>query len=216
MEPIQAIIFDLDGTLYPMTRRFRPLFALFSVPHPLRLPGYMKLRDRFRGEARDSGKTIMAEINREIESSFGVDSGELWQERQFYPAFYRTLASTRRRPGINELLRQLRAKGYRLAVLSDFGKVPERLQSLKISSEPFELLYSSEDLGGFKPNTLPFLKTLVALNLPPESVLMVGDREETDGDGARTMGMPFLKVPGKSNEGWDEAVQFLHDLPKLK
>ncbi len=213
MEPIQAIIFDLDGTLYPMTNRFKPLFAVFSIPHPLRLPGYMKLRDGYRGESRDCGKTIMAEINRDIESSFGVKSGELWQERQFYPAFYKTLACTRRRPGINELLRELKAKGYRLAVLSDFGKVPERLQALKIDSTPFEKMLSSEDLGGFKPNTFPFLKTLVELNLPPESVLMVGDREETDGDGARAMGMPFLKVPGKSNEGWDEAVQFLKDLP---
>jgi len=213
MEPIRAIIFDLDGTLYPMTNRFKPLFALFSIPHPLRLPRYMKLRDRFRGVSRENGTAIMAEINHEIESTFGVKSGELWQERKFYPAFYKTLECTRKRPEINRLLAELKAKGYRLVVLSDFGKVPERLQALKIDSEPFEFLLSSEDLGGFKPNTFPFLKTLVHLNLPPESVLMVGDREETDGDGARAMGMPFLKVPGKSNEGWDEAVQFLRDLP---
>lgn len=215
MEQIRAIIFDLDGTLYPMTKRFKPIFALFSAPHPLRLPRYMKLREQFRGEARDSGKTIMAEINHQIESSFGVKSGELWQERKFYPAFYKTLECTRKRPGINELLRDLKAKGYRLAVLSDFGKVPERLQALNISTDPFEFLLSSEDLGGFKPNTLPFLKTLVQLNLAPEAVLMVGDREETDGDGARAMGMPFLKVPGKSNEGWDETVQVLKDLPTI-
>lgn len=214
--PIKAIIFDLDGTLYPMVKQFKPLFAIFSIPHPLRLPGYMKLRENFRGESRDSGEIIMGEINAQIEEKFGIASGEIWQEKEFYPAFFKTLSLLPKRPGINQLVKELKEKGYRLAVLSDFGKVPERLRVLSIDTEPFELLLSSEELGGFKPSRCPFEKCLERLNLPPESVLMVGDRDDTDGEGAAEMGMPFLKVPGKTNAGWTEAVAPLKNLPTVE
>lgn len=213
---IRAIIFDLDGTLYPMTKRFKPMFALFSLPHPLRLPGYMKLRDSFRGEARNSGSEIMAEINKKIEETFKIKSGQKWQEKEFYPAFYATLSATRKRPELDKLLKSLHDKKYRLVVLSDFGNVWERLTALDIDTSLFEHLLSSEDLGGFKPHTRPFEQTLKILNLPPEQVLMVGDREETDGDGARAMNMPFLKVPGKSNKGWRDSIQPLFDLPTVE
>lgn len=215
-EPIRAIIFDLDGTLYPMVKQFKPLFAIFSIPHPLRLPGYMKLRENFRGESRDSGETIMGEINRQIEEKFKIPSGEKWQENQFYPAFFKTLSLLPKRPEINTLIKDLKKKGYRLVVLSDFGKVPERLKVLSIDTAPFELLLSSEELGGFKPNRCPFEKCLEKLNLPAESVLMVGDRDDTDGEGAEKMGMPFLKVPGKTNSGWSEAVTPLKNLPTVE
>jgi HAD superfamily hydrolase (TIGR01549 family) len=214
-EQIQTIIFDLDGTLYPMTKRFKPLFALFSLPHPLRLPKYMKLRDKFRGEARESGDAIMGEINVAIENEFGISSGSDWQEREFYPAFFSALKTQPKRPGVNKLLAELKEKGYRLVVLSDFGKVRERLSALSIDTAPFELLLSSEELGGFKPNKLPFEKTVEKLGLPVESILMVGDRDETDGEGAEKVGMPFLKVPGKTNEGWNEAILPLKELPQL-
>ncbi len=214
-EQIRAIIFDLDGTLYPMTKRFKPLFALFSIPHPLRLPGYMKLRDQFRGEARESSEVIMGEINTLIETTFGVKSGANWQEKDFYPAFYSTLKLQPKRPHVNELIAELKSKGYRLVVLSDFGKVPERLKALSIDTEPFELLLSSEELGGFKPHTCPFEKALEQLALPAENVLMVGDRDETDGEGAEKMGMPYLKVPGKTNKGWEEAILPLKNLVSI-
>ncbi len=215
-EVVRAIIFDLDGTLYPMSRRFKPLFALFSMPHPLRLPGYMKLRDKFRGKACDSGEGIMTEINKEIEEAFHIDSGSEWQENDFYPAFFSTLKALNKRPMINELLADLKEKGYRLVVLSDFGKVRERLSAISVESSCFELILSSEDLGGFKPHRCPFEKTLKMLQLPPEAVLMVGDRDDTDGEGAKAMNMPFLKVPGKTNSGWDEAVAPLWNMPNLK
>ncbi len=214
-EQIRAIIFDLDGTLYPMTKCFKPLFALFSLPHPLRLPKYMKLRNAFRGEARESGEVIMGEINAAIEKEFGIASGSEWQEREFYPAFFTTLKALPKRPGVNELISELKEKGYRLVVLSDFGKVRERLSALTIDTEPFDFLLSSEELGGFKPHKCPFEKTVEKLGLPAESILMVGDRDDTDREGAENIGMPFLKVPGKTNVGWEESISMLKNLPKL-
>ncbi len=215
-EQVQAIIFDLDGTLYPMSKSFKPLFAIFSMPFPLRLPKYMKLREAFRGEARESGEIIMGEINAQIESSFGISSGAAWQEKSFYPAFCSALKRLPKRPRINELLKELSSKGYRLAVLSDFGEVEMRLNALGIDTSVFEKMLSSEELGGFKPNRLPFEKSLELLDLPAEQVLMVGDRDDTDREGAAKMGMPFLQVPGKTNDGWEEAVEPLWNITPIK
>ena len=120
-----------------------------------------------------------------------------------------------KRPHINDLLKSLSSKGYRLAVLSDFGEVELRLKALGIDTTLFEQMLSSENLGGFKPNPLPFEKSLEILNLPADQVLMVGDRDDTDREGAEKMGMPFLQVPGKTNEGWNEAVKPLWEIVRV-
>ena len=62
-------------------------------------------------------------------------------------------------------------------------------------------MHFSKRLGGLKPCKESFEKICRALDLHPEECLMVGDREDTDGDGAKSVGMAFEHVvkAGKPN-----------------
>ena len=212
---VKTVIFDLDGTLYPMTKRFKPLFALFSFPHSLKLPKYMKLRDKYRGEEWSDAKELKATIYRDVEELLGVKSGEKWHDKVLYPAFFKAIKYSKPRSRLKELITTLKERGYQLVVLSDFGCVEERVEALGLDISLFSHLLSSEDLGGFKPNRRPFEELLKITGAEAESTLMVGDRDDTDGAGARKMGIEFIEVPGKSSIGWNDVVERLLKLPTL-
>ena len=53
----------------------------------------------------------------------------------------------------------------------------------------FECSLCSEDSGSLKPDRLPFLALAAALDLPPASILYVGNKEDYDIQGARSVGM---------------------------
>ena len=60
----------------------------------------------------------------------------------------------------------------------------------KLASAPFAL-------GGFKPCVESFRKIADMLGVEPHSVVVVGDRADTDGLGASASGMHYLKVTGE-------------------
>jgi FMN phosphatase YigB (HAD superfamily) len=86
-------------------------------------------------------------------------------------------------------------KGVKLVCLSDYSMVKERLVALDIDIDKFTLIKSSEDYGTLKPAESAFLKISESLNITPSKILVIGDREDTDGDGARRSKMQFIKYP---------------------
>jgi HAD superfamily hydrolase (TIGR01549 family) len=206
---IRAVIFDLDGTLYAMTPIFKPLLTLFSGPHFLWVPKYMKVRDQFRGKEMGSGQNLKSAICSLFEEKSSSRNGEEWIEKKFYPAFIKTLLFLRNRTEINTLLKELKSKNIKLAVLSDFGRVEERLNALKIDASLFDIIESTEDFGAFKPSPRPFLEICSKLDTKPSETLLVGDRTDTDEAGAKASGLNFFKVEGKSNKNWQNSMEEL-------
>ena len=86
-------------------------------------------------------------------------------------------------------------KGVKLVCLSDYSKVKERLLALDIDIDKFTLIKSSEDYGTLKPSESAFIKIAESLNISPSKILVVGDRDDTDGEGARRSKMQFIKYP---------------------
>jgi HAD superfamily hydrolase (TIGR01549 family) len=96
-------------------------------------------------------------------------------------------------PGVAELLPALRARGLRLALISDTGLTPGRvmrpvLRGLGLLSY-LEHCAFSDELGVTKRHAHPFASTLAALGVPPDSALHVGDNVETDVLGAQRAGL---------------------------
>ncbi len=204
MEHPEAVIFDLDGTLYSL-RGFGPRIMLKSFPRLKLISGMLNARRMMKGKDYGNSGALYRELFNTIHQETGRDVSaiESWYFNTFYPDFIRVLRKTKRRTGLDRLLRSFRTRGISLAVFSDYGHVPERLDALGIDTEQFDVIASSEEYGALKPAARPFRKVASLLSVSPEQTLVVGDREDTDGAGAASAGMSFVKV---SDSSWGSFI----------
>jgi beta-phosphoglucomutase-like phosphatase (HAD superfamily) len=66
------------------------------------------------------------------------------------------------------------------------------MEAIGLDAGPEVPLYGPESFGAQKPATRPYLRIAGTLGLSPEEILVIGDREETDGLGAFKAGMRFF------------------------
>jgi putative hydrolase of the HAD superfamily len=219
---IKGIIFDLDGTLYRMRWYLRPILTMNLFPNSLRLPRFLKIRGTFSGMEMDTGDNLMNAICDKLAIAEKCSTAEMkqWVQEKFYPSFVSAMRYfNNSRPAINETLANIKKSGYKLAVLSDYDKIYERLKLLNIDHSHFDTLTSSESSGALKPSARPFLEIAQTWNLMPEKILVIGDRDDTDGEAARGAQMQFLQITDKKTTTkksmeWSEIRTFLNSLKK--
>ncbi len=200
---LRAVIFDLDGTLYE-SRRF-PLRLILSDPlHISFLASERKIRRQLRERHFDS----VQEYYDTLFTLMGKGSARRarkcreWFLHSYMPAQIRIIREVfGPREGAKQLLRALRAKGYKLALLTDYGCAEEKLSACALSASDFDAVWESPALGGLKPRAEVFLGACAALGVQPGEALMVGDKADTDG-GALAAGLSFIRIAGseKSRE----------------
>ena len=220
LSSIRGIIFDLDGTLYHMKWFMRVLFFVRLLPKGQWLPRYMKLRAHFAGKDFGSREALLAAMADDLARQSRVSRQRIlgWFEKSFYPGFVDIMPFFEEtRPRVNELLAALRAKSIKLAVLSDFSRIAERLTALRIDPNVFDALISAEDEGALKPNPRPFLAIAKAWDIPAGEVLVIGDRDDTDGLAATASGMQFLQITDKRHTNgkvlrWDAIRDLLQSI----
>lgn len=193
----RGIIFDLDGTLYVL-RWFMPLLIFFRLfPGGMRLPRFLSIRQKFAGRDMGTHERLLAAIGDELarRENMSPEQARKWIIDTFYPAFVAIMPFFRfSRPFIRRLLAGLRAKGIKLAVLSDYGCVTERLEKLRLQASLFDTVSSCEDAGALKPHPRPLLSIAEKWGIEPGHILVLGDRADTDGAAAKNAGMQFVLV----------------------
>ncbi len=212
-----GVIFDLDGTLYRMSWILRPLLTLKVFPHILRLPRFMKIRGSFAGKEMGSRVELLDAISESLSriEKISAQQAKIWILDTFYPAFVSTMPFFRNsRPDTDMVLSRLHEAGVKLAVLSDYDSVKDRLDGLGIQHSLFHTITSSEASGALKPSPKPLLEIASQWQLSPEQILVVGDRDDTDGEAARAAGMSFLRIIEKkdgsgSGRLWGDVVKEL-------
>ena len=192
---IEAIIFDLDGTLYSLRfvklRMARRLLGSLKLLRNLSGARKALRNERYEGHAR-----LRAALYQKLSelTEVSLSRAETWYENEFYPAFIDTLRTARPRKGLVEFLEQARRIGTRTAVVSDYGQIDNRLQSLGVPPELFDELLSSEDLGCLKPLPDPLALLAQKWQIPPAKICVVGDRLDLDGQFAQNAGAQFLGI----------------------
>ncbi|MDQ0572646.1 phosphoglycolate phosphatase [Variovorax paradoxus] len=122
-------------------------------------------------------------------------------------------------PGVVDGLKALRARGLRLACLTNkptsFAKP---LLAAKGLDGFFEFAFGGDAFTRKKPDPLPLLKTCEALGTDPARTLMIGD-SSNDAKAARSAGCPVLLVTYGYNHGEPvrgvDADGFLDSLAEL-
>ncbi len=222
LQSVKGIIFDLDGTLYRMRWFFRPLLFIILFPHSSRLLRFLSERSRFAGVDLGSREKLLAAVSEALALKEHASPAALrtWILDRFYPAFIATMSLQRSgRPRLSETLRCLKNRGIKMAVLSDYHAVEERLRKLRIPIDCFATITSCENSGALKPSVRPFTEIATSWGMAPASILVVGDRDDTDGEAARRAGMQFLLIVDlhrhpavETTNQWEDVRRLLENL----
>lgn len=199
LKEVQAIAFDLDGTLYDLRRMRRRL--VWRVPGEIRdhgpfgllrrvraLQAFRKARESFRGSERVESlvETLAEQVSEQLRLPKKLVMGAV--RDYFFDSDFRELMGLSP-AGDYEVLAELAERGYRLACLSEYP-VERKLAALGLADLPWEVGMSCEEVGELKPSPAAFLECARRLELEPAQVLLVGDRLDADVAGAEAAGMP--------------------------
>jgi FMN phosphatase YigB (HAD superfamily) len=224
---LDALLFDVDGTLYDQ-RALRVVMAWELVkaacvrPRQTRrevavLRAYRRAQEELREETIDDAvaRDLATEQLRRAAQRSGVaraDHGAIvraWMEIR--PL---TFLAKRTRAGLVSFLDRARAKQMKLGVVSDYP-AGAKLRALGIASY-FDVVVCAQDddVGRFKPHPRGLLAAAAALGVAPARVLYIGDRVDVDAAAATAAGMQCAIV-GRREPGASAACIFARDFNAL-
>jgi putative hydrolase of the HAD superfamily len=189
---IDAVAFDLDGTLYPNIEFYARLIPFVMKEHKL-LMAMGKARDvlreeEHRGHFYDHQARIMAEILKVDDAASVKDKTEKLIYRGWEPIFKKVKLYSH----VHETLKACKDAGFKMGLLSDFP--PEiKLDYLGLNGY-WDVVLCSEEVNHLKPDPAPFLKLSELFSVPPERILYVGNSVSYDIIGAKGAGMKAALV----------------------
>lgn len=194
---LDAAIVDLDGTMVNTLGDFAE--ALNRMLADLALPAIApQAIEHMVGKGSEHLiRSVLAHVG-----AADVDAvyGRAWQRYEHhYLQLNGQFAAVY--PGVLEGLQALRAKGLRLACLTNKPLSFARpLLEQKGLAPLFEQVFGGDSFERKKPDPLPLLKTCKALGTQPARTLMVGD-SSNDAQAARAAGCPVVLVSYGYNHG---------------
>jgi phosphoglycolate phosphatase len=193
---IDAAIIDLDGTLVDTLGDFAA--ALNAMLQDLRLPAIgPPAVQRMVGKGSEH-------LIRSALVHVGADADALYPRAwEAYQQHYRAVNGRHSAvyPGVVQGLRSLKARGLRLACLTNKpGEFARVLLQQKGLGEFFGPVFGGDAFERKKPDPLPLLKTCEALGSAPAGTLVIGD-SSNDARAARAAGCPVLLVTYGYNHG---------------
>lgn len=190
-EPLDAVIFDLDGTLVDTAMDIRR--ALNEILE----------RAGRRSLDLPAVKSMVGDgVPKLVERGFLArgalpDARTLAAAQADCAAFYAAdpCRDSRPYPGILRLLATLRAKGQRLGVCTNKPKVATDaiLEALGLA-DYFDCVIGGDSLSRIKPDPAPVLAVLDRLGVLPSASLFIGD-SRNDLEAARAAGMKVWLYP---------------------
>jgi FMN phosphatase YigB (HAD superfamily) len=193
----KAWLVDLDGTLYsagPVKLLMAAELAMFGWSQASLLRRFRQEHERIR-ELGLEGDPFSLQVERTAEA-LGVSSGDVEREVQRWmierPG--RWLSAFRRQALLAEI-GAFRTAGGRTALVSDYP-ARRKLEALG-AHELFDTVVASGEPGGprrLKPHPEGYLLAAERLEVDPSACLVIGDRDDADGEAARAAGMAFRRI----------------------
>jgi putative hydrolase of the HAD superfamily len=204
---IKAVCFDVDGTLYP--KKYTNLKLIGSIFPSLFLAlRYQRFRKKVRKEVdmetvpstregfrKRQAISILQDMHTAISPSM-IHKMEARIEKQFYSYYRKSFSKIRPYEGMRETMIELKSRGCRIGILSDFP-VEHKLEALKVA-DLVDFFCCSEDSGYLKPHPAPFHYLAERMNTEIRAILYVGDSYSKDIIGAEAVGMRTCMILPKA------------------
>lgn len=165
---VRAVLFDLDGTLVDslddLTDAVNHIRAAFSLPPLTAAAVRLKIGKGARNLVQQTlPDATGADIDRALDMFLEYNTLHIADKSRLYP-------------GIAALLRELAARGIRMAVISNKNEDLSVLilQALGIH-DLFERICGGDSYPENKPSPLPVLKVMEIMAIAPHDCVMVGD-----------------------------------------
>lgn len=193
----KAVIFDLDGTLYDNSKLpFHVVVrSLFSLPM---LYAERMCRHHMSGRWYGTKGATYDELFRRMSkmTGFSVERCSKWYWGTYMPLQVNILKRhCHVKPWVIPAIESLKAQGIKVACFSEYSFIREKLCAIGVDPDMFDILIDAPTAGGCKPCRKAFMYLAAKLDVHPSDILMVGDREDTDGAGAEACKMKFQLVP---------------------
>jgi len=193
---IKGIIFDFDGTLFD--NKNIAFYIIAANPFDwMRIWKERRIRKRFEGRDFSLSENYYNTFFRELGKACFRSPEHIknWYFKRYMPRMIKVLKKHYKpRPDLDKLLHSIENQKNPLqtAVYSDYPFVKERFLAIGLTPSQRIKFYGPESFGAQKPAVRPFLTIASDFGLSPEEILVIGDREDTDGLGAFNSGMHFF------------------------
>lgn len=183
---IEAIAFDIDGTLYPQWRlTVRAIFRYISHIFLFLFYGLVR-NDMHKLPQHNNFREVQAE---KMSKWMGCTPEQA--EEKLNKVVYRGLEpyflDLPCYSDVFETFEKLKKAGYKLALLSDFP--PEQKGDIWGVKKYCDVILGTEQLGALKPDPYSFFKMAEELNVESSKILYVGNSKKYDVKGAHNAGM---------------------------
>lgn len=205
-----VILFDLDDTLYAYEvaeaaateALLEQVAKEVSIPRLQLLDLYKKAKRAVKGRIPGQGSShsrllYLSELAHAIQPSL-MQRVRSW-ERSYWTVFLRSSAL---RDGAMSLITAARKAGIKIAIVSDLTLEVQlwKLEHLGLLQH-LDALVTSEEVQKDKPSEAPFLLALHRLNAAANDCVMIGDRDDKDGAGAKQVGIPYIRIDTGDGQG---------------
>ena len=195
-DDVQAVVLDLDGTLYDKRHIARRLVLRHLCALSL-LAAEQTTRKRLKGQHFGSEEAFYENFFRQMSRAhlYTARVARWWYFRCYMPSMIQIIRRNYRlNAWVEPLILACRERHIRVAVYSDYGCVSEKLAALGLRAEMFDVVVAAPELGGLKPAPESAARVVDRLGVKAEQCLFVGDRDDTDGASARAVGADFFLI----------------------
>jgi putative hydrolase of the HAD superfamily len=211
---VQAVLFDLDGTLLDRRRSFelfiRDQWNRFSLVQTVDLKTYAQTLIDLDRDGYAPRKELFTRMVARLELPADLAEGLLNDYRAGFPSACLLF------PDAVDTLSSLRALGLRLGLVTN-GSV--RMQTRKLQclalAPAFDTVLISDAEGISKPDPRIFHRALERLDVRPGHAAFVGDHPEVDVAGARGAGILAIWRRDPKHSGAVEADAIIEELADL-
>lgn len=196
--PVQAVVFDLDDTLYSEKDYVRSGYQQVAAAIPQVENAEEKLWDAFR-----NGKPAIDYVLQQE----NIISGKIKQE--CLHAYRHQEPVIHLYEGVRELLVHLRQSGVKIGIITDGRPEGQRAKIWALGLEELaDSILITDELGGAqfrKPNDISFRIMQMRLDVPFEAMVYVGDNASKDFQAPQMLGMQWVHF--RNADGLYQTVQ---------